>query len=75
MDTFVYILLAAVLYGLLADRTDRAVEREMRKRREETGGLHLVEGEDAEPERRPGLHALVRRACALRSRGRAGRTS
>jgi hypothetical protein len=74
MEVFFYILLAAVLYGLLAESTDRAVEREMRKRREATGGLHLVEGEDAEAERRPRLHALVRRARALRSRARAGRT-
>jgi len=33
MEMLFYLLLGVVLYGLLADRTDRAIEREMRKRR------------------------------------------
>jgi hypothetical protein len=32
METLFYVVLAIVIYGVLADRTDRAVEREMRKR-------------------------------------------
>ena len=41
METPLYLLLAVVLYGLLADRTDRAIEREMRKRRSERSPLDL----------------------------------
>ena len=41
METLIYIVFAAVLYGILADRTERAIEREMRKRKNEPD-LHLL---------------------------------
>jgi len=43
VQMLLYLPLAAVLYGILADRTDRAVEREMRKRRGDGPDLRLVE--------------------------------
>jgi hypothetical protein len=43
MQMLLYLPLAAVLYGILADRTDRAVEREMRKRRGDGPDLRLVD--------------------------------
>ena len=43
MEIPFYLLLGVVLYVILADSTDRAVEREMRKRRVQEGGLHLVD--------------------------------
>ena len=51
METLFYLILGAVLYGIVADRTDRAVEREMdARRRRSTAGLHLVEEFDARPD-------------------------
>jgi hypothetical protein len=50
MEMLVYLLLAAVLYGILADRIDRAVEREIHKRRAPAADLHLVEDVDAGPD-------------------------
>ena len=38
MEMLLYLALAAVLYGIIADRADRAVERVMRRRRV---GSHL----------------------------------
>ena len=43
MQMLLYLPLAVVLYGILAERTDRAVEREMRKRRGDGPDLRLVE--------------------------------
>ena len=51
MQMLLYLPLAAVIYGFLAERTDRAVEREMRKRRGDGPDLHLVE--DPGPGRLP----------------------
>ena len=48
MEMLAYIALAVVLYGLLADRTDRAIEREMRNRRTGTPDLRLVEDLDGD---------------------------
>ena len=42
MEMLAYIVLAAVLYGLVADRIDRAIERETRKRRKDPPDLRLV---------------------------------
>ncbi len=53
MEMLLYLLLAAVRYGFLAESTDRAVDREMRKRRERSAGLHLVEDLDDGPDLRP----------------------
>ena len=44
MEMLAYIALAVVLYGLVADRADRAIEREMR--RTGTPDLRLVEDVD-----------------------------
>ena len=70
METLFYLVLAAVLYGILADRTDRAVDREMRKRREQPGDLQLVEDDVAGLDVRPRDGWFVRRRLGLRARGR-----
>jgi hypothetical protein len=46
----VYLILAAVIYGVLADRTDRAIEREMRKRQPHSSDLRLVEEFSVRPD-------------------------
>ena len=43
MQMLLYLPLAAVLYGILAERSDRAVEREMRRRRGDGPELRLVD--------------------------------
>ena len=43
MHMLLYLPLAAVLYGILAERTDRVVEREMRRRRGDGPDLRLVD--------------------------------
>lgn len=73
MEMLLYLILAAVLYGILADRTDQAVEREMRKRREWSAGLHLVEDLDEAPDLPPRDGWFVRRVRGLRDRVRASR--
>ena len=50
MEMFVYLILAALIYALLADRTDRALDREMKKRRPEASNLELVEDFDVRPD-------------------------
>ena len=42
MEMLAYIALAAVLYGFLAERIDRAMERETRSRRKDPPDLRLV---------------------------------
>ena len=42
MEMLAYIALAAVLYGLLAERIDRAIERETRSRRKGPPDLRLT---------------------------------
>ena len=61
MLTPLYLVLAAVIYGFLADRTDRALEREMRARRSDTGDLRLVEDFDARPDLGPRYGRLLGR--------------
>ena len=50
MQMLVYLILAVVIYGVLADRTDRAIEREMRKRQPDSSDLRLVEEFNARPD-------------------------
>ena len=56
MEMLAYIALAVVLYSLLADRTDRAIEREMRNRRTGTPDLRLVEDVDGDASGREDLY-------------------
>jgi hypothetical protein len=73
METLLYLLLGAVLYGILADRTDRAVERDMKKRRARSADLHLVEDLDVGPDLRPRddwFHHCVHRRIVLASPAR-----
>lgn len=65
MHMLVYLILAVVIYGVLADRTDRAVEREMRKR-QPPGDLRLVEDFDV----RPDLNSIAHLRAAPRIRRR-----
>ena len=67
MEMLFYLLLAVVLYGLMADRTDQAIEREMRKRRVRSGDLSLVEDPDAGLDLHPRDHWFVRRLPGLRA--------
>ena len=53
MEMLLYLLLGAVLYGLLADRTDRAIEREMERRRVQPGDLRLEDDGTAGLDLRP----------------------
>jgi hypothetical protein len=53
MQMFVYVVLAAIIYAVLADRTDKAVDREMKKRRAEASTLALVEDFDVRPQLGP----------------------
>ena len=61
MQMFVYVVLAAVIYLLLADRTDRAIEREMMKRRPGDSRLGLVEDFDVRPDLGPRYGRLLHR--------------
>jgi len=61
MQMFVYLVLAAVIYLLLADRTDRATEREMAKRWPSDSRLGLVEDFDVRPDLGPRYGRLFRR--------------
>ena len=73
MEMLLYLALGAVLYGILADRTDRAVDREMRKRRKPSDGPHLVEDFDAGPALRPWNDWFLRRVRRLPERMRVAR--
>lgn len=61
MQMFAYIVLAAVIYAVLADRTDEAVDREMKKRRAETTNLALVEDFDVRPHLAPRFGRMLSR--------------
>jgi hypothetical protein len=61
METLLYILLAAVLYGIVAERSDRAVERTMRAR-QAPAGPQLVEEFDVRPDQ-PWYRRAFRRAA------------
>jgi hypothetical protein len=50
MHMFIYIALAVIIYTVLADRTDRAIERELTKRRASDSRLGLVEDFDVRPD-------------------------
>jgi hypothetical protein len=64
MQMLVYVVLAVVIYALLADRTDRAIEREMVKRRPGDSRVGLVEDFNVRPELAPRFGRLLRRhAC------------
>ena len=43
MAMLFYLMLGAVLYGIVADHSDRAADREMRKRQQAQAGLRLIE--------------------------------
>jgi len=53
MHVFLYLILAAIIYGLLADRIDRAADRELRKRRADSSSVGLVEDFDVKPDLGP----------------------
>jgi hypothetical protein len=61
MQMFIYVVLAAVIYLLLADRTDEAADRELKNRRPEASNLGLVEDFDARPDLGPRYGRLLRR--------------
>ena len=61
MQMLVYVALAVLIYALLADRTDRAIEREMMKRRSGDRRLGLVEDFNVRPELGPRYGRLLRR--------------
>lgn len=65
MQMLVYVVLAVVIYALLADRTDRAIEREMMKRRATNSRLGLVEDFDVRPDLAPRYGRLLRRHAQL----------
>ena len=69
MHMFVYVVLAAVIYALLADRTDRAIEREMMKRRPSDSRLGLVEDFDVRPDIGPRFGRLLGRQTRPRTSG------
>ena len=66
MQMFVYVILAAVIYAVLADRTDKAVDREMKKRRGEASSLTLVEDFDVRPHLGPRLGRMLGRHLTRR---------
>lgn len=68
MLMLVYLILAAVIYGVLADRTDRAIEREMRKRQPDNGDLRLVEEFSVRPDLGPGHGRTLAHTSHRRSR-------
>lgn len=62
MEMLAYIVLGAVLYGLLAERIDRTIERETRSRRKGPPDLRLVGDTDRHGLGRadiPGSSAIV----------------
>ena len=61
MQMFVYIILAAVIYAVLADHTDKAVDREMKKRRAQVSNLALVEDFDVRPHLAPRFGRMLSR--------------
>ena len=50
MGMLLYLPLAVVIYLILADRTDRAIDREVQKRRSDASDLGLVEDFDPRPD-------------------------
>lgn len=66
MQMFVYVVLAAIIYAVLADRTDKAVDREMKKRRAEATKLALVEDFDVRPQLGPRFGRMLIRHVTRR---------
>lgn len=61
MQMFAYIVLAAIIYAVLADRTDKAVDHEMKKRRGEATNLALLEDFDVRPQLGPRFGRMLGR--------------
>lgn len=79
METLIYLILGAVVYGIVADHTDHVVEREMRARqRPASADLQPVEDFGVRPDLRRirrwivPHHARVRRGVGPRSHGDLG---
>jgi hypothetical protein len=53
METLLYVVLAAILAGILIDASDRQLERTMRSRREPRADLRIVDDFDVKPVLRP----------------------
>ena len=66
MQMFAYIVLAAIIYAVLADHTDKAVDREMKKRRAEATKLALVEDFDVRPQLGPRFGRMLIRHVTRR---------
>ena len=66
MQMFVYVVLAAIIYAVLADRTDKAVDREMKRRRAEATKLALVEDFDVRPQLGPRFGRMLIRHVTRR---------
>jgi hypothetical protein len=72
METLLNLILAAVAYVVIAESSDRAVERELRVRQSRDGSqLRLVEDFDV----RPSSDTWRHRAIRLRARVRSQRSS
>jgi hypothetical protein len=71
MHMLVYLILAAVVYGVLAEHTDRAVEREMRRRQPDSANLRLLEDFDPRPDPGPWYGRLRHRPARPRAAIRA----
>ena len=75
MEMLFYLILGAVLYGFVADRADRAVEREMHaRRRRSAADLRLVEDFDVRPDLPRGRGWILRRHARVRDRVPAARS-
>jgi len=61
MQMFASVVLAAIIYAVLADRTDEAVNREMKKRRADATNLALVEDFDVRPHLAPRFGRILSR--------------
>ena len=61
MQMFIYVILAAITYAVLAERTDQALDREMKKRRPEANNLELMEDFDVRPQLGPRFGRLLGR--------------
>jgi len=53
MQMFAYVVLAVVIYAVLADRTERAIDREMKKRRAEAADMDMPERSPAASHAKP----------------------
>jgi hypothetical protein len=67
MEMFVYLILAAIAYWVLAERTDRSVDRVMRSRRDRPTEIGLVEDVDRAPKIPSSERPVVRRSALRRA--------